>query len=48
MLKCYKCGEEGYVFIKCPRRKVVNTTRHESDDEDDNGDGEYEVEEGEE
>jgi len=45
VVKCYKCGEEGYVSSNCPTRKVVNTTHHESDD---NGDGEYEVEEGEE
>ena len=48
VVKCYKCGEEGHVSSNYPRRKVVNTARHKSDDEDDNGDGEYEVEEGEE
>lgn len=48
VVKCYKCGKEGLVSSNYPRRKVVYTTCHESDDEDDNGDGEYEVEEGEE
>ncbi|XP_025798705.1 uncharacterized protein LOC112878707 [Panicum hallii] len=40
--KFYKCGE-GHVSSNCPRRKVVNTTRHESDDDSDNGDCEYEL-----
>jgi hypothetical protein len=40
----YKCGEEGHVSGNYPRRKVVNTTRHESDDDSDNSNCEYEVE----
>jgi hypothetical protein len=45
VIKCYKRGEEGHVSNNCPRRKVVNTTRHESDDDSDNGEDEYEAEE---
>jgi hypothetical protein len=45
VIKFYKCGEEGHVSSNCPRRKVVNTTHHESDDDSDNGEDEYEYEE---
>ncbi|WVZ80346.1 hypothetical protein U9M48_027830 [Paspalum notatum var. saurae] len=46
VVKCYKCGEEGHVSSNCPRRKVVNTTRYESevDEYDDNNDGDSEQE----
>ncbi|WVZ52592.1 hypothetical protein U9M48_003638 [Paspalum notatum var. saurae] len=49
IMKCYKCGEEGHISSICPRRKVVNTTRYESDvdeyDDNNDGDSEQEVEE---
>ncbi|WVZ70559.1 LOW QUALITY PROTEIN: hypothetical protein U9M48_019218 [Paspalum notatum var. saurae] len=46
VVKCYKYGEEGHVSSNCPRRKVVNTTRYESevDEYDDNNDGDSEQE----
>ncbi|WVZ90253.1 hypothetical protein U9M48_036569 [Paspalum notatum var. saurae] len=46
VVKCYKCGKEVHVSSNCPKRKVVNTTRYESevDEYDDNNDGDSEQE----
>jgi 6-phosphogluconolactonase/glucosamine-6-phosphate isomerase/deaminase len=41
IVKCYKCGEEGHISSNCPRRKVVNTTCYESDDDEYDDDEHY-------
>ncbi|XP_047979023.1 uncharacterized protein LOC125220938 [Salvia hispanica] len=46
-IKCYKCREEGHISSNCPRRKFVNTTRRDENDESDEDVDEPENEEAE-